>query len=336
MHYGVFRTAIPALAIALLAAGCAAARASGLPPKVEKPDLTVAAVPALDSAPLYIAQERHLFADQGLHVKIVPAVSGATTISGLEKGTYDVGVGSYVSFILVDAVDHVKMHILAAGSVMAPHAQDLMVLHGSPIHSIQQLKGQRIGVNVLNNIGTLLISSLLADNLMSPSQVHFVPIPFPNMITALKEHKIAAAFLPEPFATTGEEAIGAQPLADLDTGAVSGLPISGYVVTQSWMQKYPKTAAAFRRAILKAQAIGDTDPAAVHQAMVAFTGTPRIVAAMMPNLTYPVDTDPVPIQRIADLMLRFGTLSHRFNVMPMIRGLFGCEACRAARTAGEG
>ena len=40
-------------------------------------------------------------------------------------------------------------------------------------------------------------------------------------------------------------------LVDLDQGATSNFPIDGYVATRAWAQKYPKTAAAFVRAIEK-------------------------------------------------------------------------------------
>ena len=50
------------------------AKVSGL----EKTTLTVGAVPVADEAGLYIAQERGLFAAEGLHVSILPATSGAT------------------------------------------------------------------------------------------------------------------------------------------------------------------------------------------------------------------------------------------------------------------
>ena len=50
------------------------------------------------------------------------------------------------------------------------------------------------------------------------------------------------------------------------------------MVTASWLKKYPNTAAAFRRALLKAQAIAATDPAAVQQGMEAFAGVPAETA----------------------------------------------------------
>src|SRR6266849_6162606 len=93
-------TAMAAIAMATVAAmalaGCAGKTpaASSSP---EKPDLAVGAVPAADSVGLYIAQQKGLFAAQGLHVKIIPVTSSATAVSDQLAGRYDVTIGNYVS-----------------------------------------------------------------------------------------------------------------------------------------------------------------------------------------------------------------------------------------------
>ena len=211
------------------------------------------------------------------------------------------------------------MHILAEASLMQPRAQEVLTLPGSPIKTIADLKGKRIGVNVLDNIGTLLVSSVLADNAMTASQVHFVAIPFPKMADAMKAHQVDAAWLPEPFISAAQVGIGAEELFDADRGATQNLPIAGYVVTQAWAKKYPKTAAAFDRAIAKAQAIADTNRAAVERALIAYTGVSPMIASVMAIDSYPPRVDPIRIQRVADAMLRFKLLKHPFDVTQMTR-----------------
>ncbi len=309
-----------ALIAALLAAGCAQRSGAATQAAVEKPGLTVAAVPAVDSVGLYVAQQRGLFAAAGLHVKIVPVTSSSTAIADQLSGKYDVTDGNYVSYILAEAQQHAKLLILAEGSVMQPRTQEVLIPAGSPIRSVAQLKGKSIGVNVLDNIGTLLVSSVLAGNGMTRSEVHFVPIPFPLMSAALKAHKVDAAWLPEPFITGTQVANGAEELFDADQGGTQNLPIAGYVVTQAWAKRYPRTAAAFRRAIEQAQAISDGNRTAVEQAIIGFTRVPRLAATLIAADSYPLRVDPVRIQRVADLMQRFGLLKGPFNITPMISG----------------
>ena len=318
-----------ALAVGLLAAACSGGNAtsgSSSAGPVEKHDLNIAAVPAGDAAALYIAAQRGLFTAQGLHVNISPAISGATTISGQLSGKFDVTMGNYVSYLQNDwqqlqpgfSGTKDPFEVLAAGSIMQANNQVILVKAGSPIHSVADLKGKRFGVNVKGNIGFLLMSALLKANGLNPKQVTFVPVQFPDMGKAIASGKVDAAWMPDPFVTSNEQLYGEQPLADLNQGAVAGLPIAGYIVTKNWLSKYPNTAAAFRRAIVEAQRIADTNPTAVQQGVMAYAHVTKQVAALMAFANYPVDTDPVPIQRVADLMQQFQVTSTRLNVMPYI------------------
>jgi NitT/TauT family transport system substrate-binding protein len=312
---------IPAAAavVALLATGCASADGSAAPAGLEKTNLVVYAVPAADSAGVYIAEQDGLFAAEGLHVKIYPALSSEAVFKAQLAGKIDVTSGAYPSYIQADAEDHADLEILAAGSIMQPRDQEIMVPAGSPIRTIQDLKGKTIAINAPDNILQMLVSALLRDNGVPVKDVHFVVnIPFPAMAHLLQTHKVDAASLPEPFATGAEESIGAQPLADEDVGAAQNLPISGYVVTKAWAQKYPRTAAAFLKALGEAQRIADTNPKAVEKAVEQYSQVTPTEAAVMAVPSFPLNTDPVLIQRVADLMFQFGFLPAKYDVRQMI------------------
>ena len=66
---------------------------------MEKPDLNVAVVPALDSAGFFVALHQGLFKAQGLNVHFAAATSGETVIANQVKGEYDITGGNYVSYI---------------------------------------------------------------------------------------------------------------------------------------------------------------------------------------------------------------------------------------------
>ncbi len=281
---------------------------------LEKTDITVAAVPATDSAGLYVAQQQGLFAKVGLHVKIVPAISSATVIAKQLSGQYDVTGGNYVSYILADAEDHDNLRILDEGSVMQPGSQVILTLPHSPITTVAGLRNKKIGVNVLNNIGTILVGTALEENGVPISDVHLVPIPFPEMTNALKTHKIDAAWVPEPFASTAEQSIGAQQLFDTDQGATAGFPIQGYAVTASWEKKYPNTAAAFKQALNEGQALADNNRADAEQAMMTFAGVSGKTAAIMAIDDYPLGLDNPRLARVIDAMDRFGLLKRPFSI----------------------
>ena len=157
-------------------------------PGLEKTDLTVGAVPVADEAGLYIAQDEGLFAAEGLHVTIDSIVSSADATEGQNDGKFDITAGNAVSYIQEQVTHQSDLEIVAEGSLMQPGNQALYTLPGSRIAEEADLKGTRIGVNVPNNIGTLLISVMLREYGVSPGQVHFVQMPFPAMGQALQRN----------------------------------------------------------------------------------------------------------------------------------------------------
>jgi NitT/TauT family transport system substrate-binding protein len=303
---------------AALAAGCSNASTGSQAPVPEKKTIVVGVVPATDTAGLYIAQQLGYFAAAGLQVKIVNIISSEVAISAQVAGKYDVTLGNYVSYMQADAGRHASLRILDEGSVIQPTDEEILTPPGSRITGLAGLRGKTLAVNVPNNIGSILIGSALAGQGIPLSAVKLVAIPFPLMTTALKEHKVDAAWMPEPFLSGAEEQIGAQPIYDLGQGSSQGLPIVGYAVTQAWQQKYPGTAAAFSAALERGQLLADTDRAAVEQAVEKFLGVPPMTAASMALPDYPIGVDQVRLQRIADAMQQFGLLNKSFNVSPMV------------------
>jgi NitT/TauT family transport system substrate-binding protein len=311
--------AVTAIGLVMLATGCTSASGTVNPvADLEKTSIVIGAVPAADTAGLYIAQQLGYFADEGLHVKIVPIISAETAISAQLAGAYDITLGNYVSYIEADAEQHAGLRIIAEGSVMQPNNQAIVTLSKSRITTLAGLKGATLAVNVKNNVGTILIGSALEEDGLSLLNVKLVPIQFPQMIAALKDHQVDAAWMPEPFLSSAEQQIGAQSIFDLDQGAAQSFPVVGYAVTRSWEQKYPKTAAAFLSALEKGQAMAGTDRAAVENAVETFLGVSPQTAAVMALPAFPLGVDSTRLQRVADDMHAFGLLQQHFDVRQMV------------------
>ena len=314
--------------IIMLSAGCGGPSGSPKVPGLEKTTLTVGAVPVADEAGLYIAEDQGLFKAEGLNVKIDSIVSSADATKGQDNGTFDITAGNSVSYIQDQATGQSNLEIIAEGSLMQPGNQALYTLPGSPVTNVTELTGKRIGVNALNNIGTLLISSVLGEYGISPRAVHFVPLNFPAMGQALKRHVIDVAWLPEPFGSADAASMGLQELCDLDQGATANFPVGWYVVTKAWAKRYPHTMTAFLTALQQGQEIADTRRNAVEQAMekLPFPYTvPPTIAAVMSLESYPLSVAPnvdrSRVQRVAEEMYQFQMLARPFQVDSMLGGL---------------
>ena len=305
--------AVTVSVVMALVTGCGTASdpaSSAAQPDPELTDITVAALPAADLAGLYIALDQGLFTKQGLRVTIEPIPSSQAIIPDQLKGQVDISAGSYIPYIAAQAAG-ARFRVLAEASTLRPDTRVLVTTANSPIVTVAGLTGKMIAVNATNSIGTLLTSVLLSDHGISPERVRFVTDQqgFPAMPASLQAGTWGAAFLAEPYITAAGEQYGEEVLADLDQGAVLSLPVDGYVATQAWALKYPRTAAAFTRAIEQGQQIANSDASAVQATMARNDSLPAPVTAAMALPRYPVG--PVVeanIQRVARAMYQSGIL----------------------------
>jgi NitT/TauT family transport system substrate-binding protein len=324
-----------AAAVTMLAAGCSSGGSgsgtTGL--KLEKTNIVVNAFPAIDSAGLYIAKDQGLFAAQGLNVTIVPVPQGPPPstqdlINGQVAGKWDITAGDYVTYIedqlgAAGAPQH-DLRIVAESSFLQPNVLTVLVKGGSPISQVSQLKGKTVSVNATNDIGTLLIDSLLVSHGLKPGQIRYTNLPFPAVAQTLAEARtpIVAAFAPEPFVSSGEAQFGVQELADLDQGSTQDFPIQGYAVTADWAKKYPNTLKAFTTALSQGQQIADTDRASTEAAIEKYLGIPKQAAAFISLPAFPLGIDAVRLQRVVGAMSRFILLPNNisFKITSMVTG----------------
>jgi NitT/TauT family transport system substrate-binding protein len=280
----------------------------------------VAVVPATALAGLYIAQQDGYFTAAGLHVKIVPVTSGVVSLPELVNGSVDVDEGQWTSDIAAQAAGAARLHVLAPGNSGGTGLEEVVVPSGSPVTTAQQLRGKTIAVNALNGLAELLTENVLAGDGIKSSQVHFVVIPFPAMGTALAAHRVDAAFMTEPFLTQAETAHGVVELFDIDQGAAQNFPIAGYVVTQAWAARYPRTAAAFTHALTRGQQVAATNREAVEHALThAIKTVSKQTAAIMALGSYPLTITAGQLQRVAVLMQDNGHLNPSVNTAALAR-----------------
>lgn len=308
-----------ALGASLLLAACGGSSGSGhTTAGLEKTNLTVDAVPGEGCASVFVAEQQGYFAKAGLHVKIQPVISSSTVIPSMLHGSVDVACGSYTSYIAAQAVGIAKMRILASGFSLGPHVQEIIVPAHSSIHSVADLKGKSIAVNVPNSLTTDLLFNLMHAYGLSPAQVHVVAMPFPAMLAALAAKRVDAAYEIQPYVTEGQKTQGVQELADIDSGPSQNFPISGYGALSSWVAKYPHTAAAFSRAVQQANAISSTNLAVLQHTLSTALHLSTSITDAMPTGVFPTRVDKVQLQRVADLMLQYGQLKHSFPAQSLV------------------
>lgn len=286
---------------------------------LEKKSITVAALPIVDTVGFFIAQQKGFFEQEGLNITVKPVVQSAAAISAMLSGSADIiAGGNYVSFFEGEANGVFKIRVLVDGTSCGRHTFSVLALPKSGIRRPADLVGKTIAVNIPNNIQSLMLNALLSADNVDASKVTYVPVPFPQMAAALQAGRVDAISTVEPFLTGAEKQLGAGDVANQCIGALSGMPLSGYFATQSWVQKYPHTARAFQRALEKGQELADSNRALVEKVLPTYSKVTPKVAALISLNDFPMSLDATRLQRVANLMLAGKLLTKPLNVAPLL------------------
>ena len=311
------------LAVALTAAACSGSSAgtssATTAAHLEKTNIVVGALPVVDTAGLYLAEKEGYFQHAGLNVTIVPISASPQAIPMMEQGKVDIVAGAnYVSFFQAEATGK-QFKILVDGSACSPDSFQVLAAAGSHITTPASLAGKRIAVNVLNSIQTLLTNTTLQAVGVNSATVHYVPVPFPEMAQALATGKVDAISAVEPFITSAELSIGAEPVMSTCTGPTANFPVSGYFSTQKWAQTYPNTARAFQAAMAKGQALADASRADVEQILPTYINSLNPDQSAVVNLgQFPTSLNETHLNRIVSLMQAEGLVGPNFSVAPLL------------------
>ncbi|MEV0582412.1 ABC transporter substrate-binding protein [Nonomuraea sp. NPDC050310] len=309
---------VVSLALAATACGGGGSTTSSGTGGLEKTDLTVGMLPLPEVAPVQIAIDKGFFKAEGLNVKVQTIQGGAAAMGELASGKLDVLHSNYVSALKASAENVAKLKVIAEAYVAKPNNFLLMAKKDSPVTSMADLKGKKIAVNTLNNVATLTVSAQLEVAGLKPEDVQFVEHPFPEMPGMLEQGQIDAAFLPEPFHELAASKNGAKTITDLMQGPTADFPIAGYLVTEEFASKNPKTVAAFQRGLTKAIELAISNSDEVDAALPKYTKIDQATADLMQLGGYSTSVNPTRLQRVADLMLKFGYLKAKFDVAPLV------------------
>lgn len=326
----LWNAAACAVAVVTLLTGCQASGGSSAvaqaPPGTS---ITVAAVPGVGDASLYVARQAGLFRQAGLTVHIASYPSVAAEVAALRDGKANVAAGDYADFFFAQEQDaRVPMVVVADGYDAGSNTMDVLVTSDSPITSPLDLSGKTIGTAppqlmpyTVNgppySLDTVAASSVLENDGVQPTAVIWKPMPANDLVGALRSHRVDAILVTEPELFQAQSELGAQSVLDVCSGQTLGLPLDGYFASASFAKQHRAALLAFRSAMIRAQADA-AQPTHLEAALTDYAGMGHQAAALATVGVYPTSLSIASLQRVADLMSFYGTLPHPLDVARMI------------------
>lgn len=285
--------------------------------QVEKPKLRVGALPACELAVLHLAVRDGHFQEQGLDVEIVNAPDGGAALAAAIGGDYDLASSSYLPIFRAQARGVAQLKIVSHCASAVPDSLMIMASPGSGVREVQDLAGKRIAISGAGTISELMVKAVMRAHGVDFDGVQWVPIGFPNMPQALQANEVDAAQTVEPFTTLSVRNVSAIPVADVATGLLEELPLSGFVANARFAEENPRTVAAFQRAMDSAAAAAQ-DRSKVVELLPEFT---KIDPDIGPVITLPKLESRISaadLQRVVRLMRDFGYVDEELDVAGMV------------------
>jgi ABC-type nitrate/sulfonate/bicarbonate transport system substrate-binding protein len=197
-------------------------------------------------------------------VTVQGAGGGTVTMQALLANNTDVAGGSIS--VWVNAISKgAKVKLLLPGGVTEqPEHSGLLVLDESGIHSIKDLAGKRIAVNVLGAEADFIIRTFLKQNGLTVNQVELVVVPAENQEQVLRSRQVDAIAWTTSGGTQFERAV--------EKGGVRRVPGTSSYETRG-SQSLLTTSEGFREEFVKAH------PDTVKRYLRAVDGARHIVWA---------------------------------------------------------
>ena len=310
------RRAGAALAMLAVTLACSVAEAA------EK--VVFAWVPAIDALPYMVALEEKAFEAQGIEVVDQKLASATGLVDALLANRADVGpYGTAPGIAMVAESQNpgtLKIFGLSGGDADTRYVNStLLVQKGSPIKSLADLKGKKIGHNPGIQWRTNVRYILRAQNIKE-SDVTLVELPFPLQVQALLAGTVDATITIDPFAASAL-ATGNVEAPVLNVGAkyVANPWFGGCaVMTTKFLKEHPETARKIMLVLRDITKRIDADFDRYKPLLVKYAGVPDTSMAFVRPLLFRNDEqmnarDLGAMQKVLDIYFKEGALGTQID-----------------------
>lgn len=324
-----FLTITSVLAITLALGACSVGGGNTAPSKStggaggDTTTVTVGMIPTASFAPIYVAQEKGYFADEGLKVDVKVVSNAASIVPSVLNGQMQFGTAATPPFLVAVSKGLPIEGVVNSAGTASSQDKDtgcIMVRSDSLVKDLKDLVGKNVATNQLGSLPHVAATAILTENGVDAKAVGFAPMPFPDMLGALKQDRVDALLIVEPFMTQGLKSGGVTCMSALYTrvyepGTTDTLVLS----SKDYIASHPKVVDGFANAIKKANKLVANDPQVLRDALVKYSHMDQEVANAVHLSEYTTSFDVKGMQKMADQMVSDGFLKTKIDVSSVLR-----------------
>jgi NitT/TauT family transport system substrate-binding protein len=261
--------------------------------------------------PVYAANNG-TFKKYGLDATVTTFNGGGAIIAAIAGGSLDAGFSNITS--AVAAIQRgIPIVVLTAANLTSTANSDaqLMKARGSKLKTGADLNGKIIAVTTLGGTLQLGAEQWIDKNGGDSKSVHFVEVPSSNMAAALKQGRIDAAMMSEPFLT--EESADVEVLANAFAAIAPEWISSVFVASKAWVTANPDAARRFVAAMHETGRWANAHHADTAAILSPLSGVPLATFAAIKRTAYTDKLTRALLQPGIDAAVRYGALKSPFD-----------------------
>jgi ABC-type nitrate/sulfonate/bicarbonate transport system substrate-binding protein len=293
-------------AIRLLGAGAAAPL---LPIRAVAADaIRVIGLPIDTGLEVQYAQAAGLVEQSGLSLQVQTMYAGAAVQAAIAGGAADIGLTNVSSLATAREKGLPLVMVAPAGLYTSKEPSSvLMVATDSPLRTARDLNGKIVAVNGLKSISQLGPQIWIDKNGGDSTTVHFIDMPFAEMPQALATHRIDAALVAEPQATTAKKE--ARVFAPVYDAIGPRFLITAWFSTTSWVAANTDLARKFAAMIYRTAAWSNAHHQQTADVLIGVTKLDPAIVRAMPRVVFAESGDPSSLKPHLDAALKYGLIT---------------------------
>jgi NitT/TauT family transport system substrate-binding protein len=254
------------------------------------------------------AQAAGIVDQSGLSLHAETMYAGAAVQAAIAGGAADIGLTNVSSLATAREKGLPLVMVAPAGLYTSKEPTSvLMVARDSTLRTARDLNGKIIAVNGLKSISQLGPEIWMDKNGGDSTTVHFIDMPFAEMPQALATHRVDAALVAEPQATSAKK--DARVFAAVYDAIGSRFLITAWFSTAAWVSANPDLARKFAAMIYRAAAWSNTHRAQTAEVLIGLTKLDPAIVRAMPRVVFDESPDPAALKPHLDAALKYGLIT---------------------------
>jgi NitT/TauT family transport system substrate-binding protein len=275
--------------------------------------LNVGAFPIDPIGVIYYAKDLGYFDNAGLDVRIQPfgGGGGPQMAASVLAGALDIAITD-PTVICTAHLRGVSFKIIAPAGIATPdtHTDPIMVAADSAIMKASDLNGKTIGIVGIKGLQQITAMSWVDKHGGDSKTLKFAELGFPEMTPSLKQGRVDAVLLTEPFVSAAKGI--ARPLGNVLDGVANRFLFLGFFTSETWLATHADVAERFASAIEQAAVWGNAHHTESVQILLKYSKLDPAIAATMQRSVYGTTLEPALVQPVIDASARYHIIDQSF------------------------